>query len=103
MPSGYTMDTLPEPTDKAVALRTVPGRLVAAIKYSGTWSRKRYEEKLARLLTLIQERGLKPIGEPIFARYNPPFIPWFLRRNEVLLRVEREQNEQRLSSFVDFG
>ncbi|HAA02258.1 MAG TPA: heme-binding protein, partial [Syntrophobacteraceae bacterium] len=24
----------------------------------------------------------------IFARYNPPFTPWFLRRNEILIPVE---------------
>ena len=33
---------------------------------------------------MINKRGLKTEGEPIFARYNPPFMPWFLRRNEVL-------------------
>ena len=39
-------------------------------------------------MRLIEERGLRPVGEPIFARYNPPFMPWFLRRNEVLVQVE---------------
>jgi hypothetical protein len=41
-----------------------------------------------QLMSLIQEQGLRPVGEPIFARYNPPFMPWFLRRNEVLVQVE---------------
>jgi Fe-S oxidoreductase len=47
----------------------------------------RYEEKEKRLKELIRQRGLKIVGEPVFARYNPPFMPWFLRRNEVLIPV----------------
>ena len=62
---------------------------MAALKYSGTWSRSRYEEKKALLEKAIQEHDLMPLGEPVFARYNPPFMPWFLRRNEVLMPVER--------------
>lgn len=88
MPSTYTMETLPEPLDPKVEFKKVPGRLVAALRYSGTWSKTRYEQKEADLRAIIQARGLKPVGEPVFARYNPPFMPWFLRRNEVLIPVE---------------
>jgi hypothetical protein len=42
MPSEYTMDTLPQPVDPKVSLRQVPARRMAAITYSGTWSRERY-------------------------------------------------------------
>jgi hypothetical protein len=52
-------------------------------------SRGRYGQKEKRLKELIRQRGLKMAGEPVFARYNPPFMPWFLRRNEVLIPVER--------------
>jgi hypothetical protein len=62
---------------------------MAALKYSGTWSRKRYKEKEALLIKMINERGLIQIGVPVWARYDPPFMPWFLRRNEVLIPVER--------------
>jgi hypothetical protein len=89
MPSEYTLETLPEPLDQRVVLRQVPGKLMAALKYSGTWSRSRYEEKKALLEKAIREHGLMPLGEPVFARYNPPFMPWFLRRNEVIMPVER--------------
>lgn len=92
MPSKYTMETLPEPTDDRIVLRRIPGQLMASLKYSGTWSRKRYEEKRARLLSGLPEWGLRPLGEPIFARYDPPFMPWFLRRNEVLIPVETIEN-----------
>jgi hypothetical protein len=88
MPTKYTMETLPEPLDDRVKLKAVPGQLIAAFRYSGTWSKDRYEEKRIRLQALMRQKNLKPAGEPIFARYNPPFMPWFLRRNEVLIPVE---------------
>jgi hypothetical protein len=89
MPSQYTLETLPGPLDPRVQLTKVPGLLMAALSYSGTWSRGRYEEKEKRLKELIRRQGLKIVGEPVFARYNPPFMPWFLRRNEVLIPVAR--------------
>jgi len=92
MPSEYTLETLPEPLDSRVELKRMPERLMAALKYSGTWSRSRYEERKEQLMEWISRRGLKQIGESVFARYNPPFMPWFLRRNEVLIPVDRPQN-----------
>jgi hypothetical protein len=89
MPLQYTVETLPEPLDPRVKLIKVPGLLMAALSYSGTWSRGRYEEKENRLKELIRQRGLKIVGEPVFARYNPPFMPRFLRRNEVMIPAER--------------
>jgi hypothetical protein len=88
MPGKYTMETLPEPLDPNVRLREIPARKVAAIRYSGTWSRKRYEQKEELLRQFMAERGLEPAGEDIFARYDPPFQLWFLRRNEVLIPLE---------------
>ena len=89
MPSEYTLDSLPEPLDSRVALKTEPARLVAAIQYSGTWSPKRFEDHKKKLDEWISKRGLKPLADPVWARYDPPFMPWFLRRNEVLIPVER--------------
>ena len=88
MPSKYTIETLPEPMDANVKVRTIPARKIAAVRYSGSWSRKRYEEKKTLLKDFIHRKGLKTVGEDIFARYDPPFQLWFLRRNEVLFPVE---------------
>jgi len=92
MPAEYSMETLPMPLDDRVILKQEPGRLMAAIRYSGTWSRDRYQEKEASLRSFIGEHGLKIVGEPVFARYNAPYTLWFLRRNEVLIPVERLQD-----------
>lgn len=85
MPASLTLATLPTPTDESVRLRAVPGRRMAAVRYSGTWSQKRYERKLAGLREWMKANGLSAAGEPVWARYNPPFTPWFLRRNEILV------------------
>ncbi len=85
MPAAYTLDTLPRPTDSRVTIRSVPARRMAAIRYSGTWSERRYREHHAALQSWMAERGLRAGGEAIWARYNPPFTPWFLRRNEILV------------------
>lgn len=87
MPSSYTMETLPVPDNPAVVIRQVPARRVAAVRYSGTWSGARYRAHLAKLEAWIRARGLVPSGDPVWARYNPPFTPWFLRRNEVMIPV----------------
>ena len=87
MPASFTLETTPVPTDTKVSIREVPARLVAAIRYSGFWSEKSYRRHLARLQDWMARNRLTPVDEPIWARYNPPFMPWFLRRNEVLIPV----------------
>ncbi|MBK1720821.1 heme-binding protein [Thiocystis violacea] len=87
MPSGYRLDTLPTPNNPRIALREEPAKRMAVRRYSGRWTRSNYEENRRILLMAVQEAGLKPIGDPLYARYNPPFTPWFLRRNEVMVEI----------------
>jgi hypothetical protein len=88
MPASYTLATLPVPDDSSITLRQVPTRRMAAVSYSGTWSEKNYRENKEKLETWIRENGFKVSGEPVWARYNPPFTLWFLRRNEILIPIE---------------
>ena len=87
MPASYTMDSIPLPDDASVVLREVPAHRAAAIRYSGTWSEKAYKKQLALLLEWIEAESLETMGEPVWARYNAPFTPWFMRRNEILIPV----------------
>jgi len=88
MPAAYSLETLPQPNDPRVVLRRVPARRVAAVRYSGTWSEKGYLRHKAELEAWVAERGLRRVGDVVWARYNPPFAPWFMRRNEILVEVE---------------
>ena len=87
MPSNYTLATLPEPLDPAVQLRKIPARKMAALRYSGTWSARNYEKHLAQLRSAVDALGLHARGEAVWARYDPPWKPWFLRTNEILLEL----------------
>jgi hypothetical protein len=87
MPSEYTLETLPEPLDPEVKLKEVPGGRFAVIRYSGTWSERNYKEHLQKLERGVEAAGLRTKGSPIYSRYNAPFVPWFMRRNEIWLKL----------------
>lgn len=87
MPATYTLETLPQPKDSQVSLRQVSVRLMAVVRYSGSWCEKAYLRNKRELESWIVQRGLTIMGDPVWARYNPPFTPWFLRRNEILIPV----------------
>jgi len=89
MPASYTMETLPVPEDPNVTLRQVPARRMAAVRYSGFWSEKNYLRYKLELESWIREKGFTIVGDPLWARYNAPFTPWFLRRNEILIPVDK--------------
>jgi hypothetical protein len=96
MPARFNLDTLPEPVDGRIRIREEAGRLMAARRYSGRWTRANYDENLKALGEGLARADLRPIGAPVYARYNSPFSLWFLRRNEVLIEVQApEQRELR--------
>lgn len=88
MPSEFTLDTLPEPLDSRVRLAAEPARRVAVRRFSGPASESAAKAEEARLLEDIKRLGLRPLGEPVLAQYNSPFLPSFLRHNEILVEVE---------------
>jgi hypothetical protein len=89
LPRQYTLETAPVPADSRVRVRAVPGRLVAVLRYSGRWTESNFLEHREDLLTSLSEKGIGTSGEPWLARYNAPFSVPFLRRNEVLVEVDK--------------
>ncbi|WP_125131481.1 heme-binding protein [Microbacterium sp. 10M-3C3] len=88
LPSGMTEADAPIPNRPDVRLRTVPERLVAATRFSGRWAQASWEKHREELLSALRGAGLSAVGEPRFARFDPPFTPWFLRHNEVQVDIE---------------
>lgn len=89
VPSQYTLDTVPQPTDPRVKIRRVEGGLVAVWRYSGRWTEANFREHEQLLREELGRRGLLAQGEAVIARYNSPFALPMLRRNEVQLPVAR--------------
>jgi len=87
MPKEHTMDTLPKPLDSSVQLKAIPGRQVAVIIFSGSINPVKIDEKKKELLDWLKEKGISSTGLAELARYNPPFIPGFIRHNEIMIEV----------------
>jgi hypothetical protein len=89
MPSSWTRETLPEPNDPRVRIAERPARRLAVLRYSGTWSEANYAKHRRSLESALAREGLRALGAPEWARYDPPWKPWFLRTNEVQVEVEK--------------
>jgi len=89
MPQAFTFATLPVPLDSRIKLKEIPEKTVAVRTYSGSWSEEKYKKNEALLLKALASANIKTIGKPSFARYNSPFALWFMRRNEIMVEIEK--------------
>ena len=88
MPAAMKLEDLPGTKDSSLRIQRAAGGLFAAITFSGLASGELFGRKAKELLTIIEANDYKQKGLPIFARYNGPWTPSFLRRNEVLIPLE---------------
>ena len=97
MPSGFELEDLPVPADSKVKLETIPEHFALAYRFAGTWTENRFIEAETLLrnaqqeLVANQRLSASVSNEVYIARYDPPWKPGFLRRNEVLMKVTRNQ------------
>ena len=87
MPAQYSMETLPRPNDPDVMISERPARRIAAIRFSGGPNERRFENKAEELRAWLAAEGYEIVGEPVYARYDPPWTPTPFRRNEVLIEI----------------
>jgi len=88
MPSKYTLDTLPTPNNNKITFNQVEPHKMGVIRFSGYFSKEKVRKVKRELLERLTADGYQTIGEFIIARYNPPWVPWFLARDEVMIQVE---------------
>jgi len=91
LPKGVTVESAPEPLDARVQLREVSPKQVGVIRYSGLWSASNDAKHLAKLEAALTAAKLSWTGDALYARYDAPFMPWFMRRNEIWLQLGEAQ------------
>ena len=89
------MKSAPGPKDQALRVTTIPAGRFAVFGFSGSRSAEAESNALAQLEAWMKKSGLVASGEPLFGYFDPPWTPSFLRRNEVMLRVDEQKSEKR--------
>jgi effector-binding domain-containing protein len=88
MPSEYTLETLPQPKDDRIQFKLIPAHQMAAIRFSGYFQQGRIQKNKNRLSHWLEELDVETEGDFIIAGYNPPWVPGFFARNEVLIKIK---------------
>lgn len=81
----------PAPANPDVSLGTLSASRFAVYRYSGSVSPTREGVASRKLLDWTASQHLETEGLPFLAYYNPPWTPWFMRRNEVLVKLAPKQ------------
>ena len=90
MPSKYTIDSLPEPKNDRVKLKKILSKKFIVIQFSGKISNENLAEHEKQLMNYIKAKDFKTYGSPKYAFYNPPWTLPFMRRNEVMLEINKQ-------------
>jgi len=88
MPSEYTMKTLPKPKDDRIKLIQIEPYKAAVIRFSGTSREKNSTEHKEKLEAFMMQEKLIAAENVTYAYYNPPWTPWFMKRNEVIIPLK---------------
>ena len=87
MPTEYSLADLPRPRDARIRLRELPAQMVAIVRFGGVARNKDVSELKRELLAYVERRGYRAASPVTVAQYDPPWIPGFLRRNELMVVV----------------
>ena len=89
LPSDFTLENSPKPKNPNLELKELPPEHFAVLKYSGSSSVDNFLENKEKLLSALKTSQWKIIPPVSFLGYDPPFTIPFLKRNEVIVKVEK--------------
>jgi len=89
MPAGSTRENVPDPLDSRVRIVTQPERDIAVIRFSGYAPPEDVDAATSRLQDGLKNGGIDTAGQPFLMRYDSPWTPGFMRRNEVAIEIRR--------------
>lgn len=87
MPAGSKLHELPDPNDAQVILRELEAEVCVALGFRGKATAE-LSERMAKLLRAAATTEKINLSDEIrIARFDPPFKPGFLQRNEIVIPV----------------
>ena len=89
MPSKYSLDNLPQPENDSIYFQEIEPSLAAVIRFNGKADEKLLNLISGILMRWVDSKGYAKLSRPKFLFYNDPTTPGFLRRNEVMILVEK--------------
>ena len=89
MPSKYSLDNLPQSENDSIYFQEIEPSLAAVIRFNGKADEKLLNLKSGILMRWVDSKGYAKLSRPKFLFYNDPTTPGFLRRNEVMILVEK--------------
>lgn len=87
LPSSYTKETVPIPINPLVKIEIHTEKTMAVLRFSGRTNEMKVQKNIQKLLTTLKNHSMQIKDEPVLMRYNSPFTPGFLRRNEVGVEI----------------
>ena len=88
LPRKFQLKTAPQPLSEDLSVVIVKGGKYAVIKYSGRSTYKNFDRHSKVLLEALLSDNIKAVGHPIKATFNGPLTPFFMRRNEAMVRIK---------------
>lgn len=93
MPSNYDVKSLPKPNDTRVEIHQTPGEYAAVLEFGGFANDASIRKHAQELRQLLDEKGIKTIGNFRYLGYNPPY-QIIARKNEIVVAVEWNENKK---------
>jgi hypothetical protein len=87
LPSSYNKETAPIPTNPAVKIEIQKEKTMAVLQFGGRTNEMKVQKNIQKLFTTLKKHTFQIKSEPVLMRYNSPFTPGFLRRNEVAVEI----------------
>lgn len=87
LPSKFTINTAPKPTNPKVSLVVLEGDIYAVIKYSGRATDKNFQKHYKELKEYLIKDNINFVEPAIKSTFDGPFTLPILRRNEVMMKI----------------
>ena len=91
MPKKAVETGVPKPVGESVTLGKLEASRFAVLRFGGWRTRENEKAAIDNLKAWLAAQKISGKGEPLFAYYDPPWTPAFMRRNEVLIHIDKSQ------------